>query len=217
MERWMAVFLKAEKVFIFILGARYSRKGQAPAKWWNYIHNWQGLPPARGRQLGVGWALGSLLKGKRQADATASHTEPACSVLPDSDGLVVKKKNPPANAGDSGDLGSIPGSKHPLEEVVAIRSSILAWKSLWAKERDRLQSKRPQSRTRLRTQTGKGKKEGITRINETPDWFQGWWVRLQDQKEQRGDKTEVAISEIIFTIRRHPGRARTGKGPATRF
>ena len=95
----------------------------------------------------MGWALGSLLKGKRQADATASHTEPACSVLPDSDGLVVKKKNPPANAGDSGDLGSIPGSKDPLEEVMAIHSSILAWKSPWAKECDRLQSKRPQSRT----------------------------------------------------------------------
>ena len=89
---WMAAFLKAEKVFIFILGARYSRKGQAPAKWWNYIHNWQGLPPARGRQLGVGWAPGGLLKGKRQADATASHAEPAWSVLPNSDGLVVKKK-----------------------------------------------------------------------------------------------------------------------------
>lgn len=34
--------------------------------------------------------------------------------------------------------------------------------------------------------------------------FKGWWVRL-GPKEQRGDKTEVAISEIIFTIRRHPG------------
>ena len=102
----------------------------------------------------MGWALGSLLKGKRQADATASHSEPACSVLSDSDGLVVKKKkNPPANAGDSGDLGQSLGQKDPLEEVMAIRSSILAWKIPRAKEPDGLQSKRPQSWTRLSTQT----------------------------------------------------------------
>ena len=101
----------------------------------------------------MGWALGSLLKGKRQADATASHSEPACSVLSDSDGLVVKKKNPPANAGDSGDLGQSLGQEDTLEEVMAICSSILAWKILWAKEPDGLQSKRPQSWTRLSTQT----------------------------------------------------------------
>ena len=33
-------------------------------------------------------------------------------------------KNTPANAGD---LGSIPGSKDPLEEEVATYSNILAW------------------------------------------------------------------------------------------
>ena len=37
-------------------------------------------------------------------------------------------KNPPANAGDPGDLGSIPGSgRFSLEEKMAIHSSILAW------------------------------------------------------------------------------------------
>ena len=40
--------------------------------------------------------------------------------------LVVK--NPPANTGD---LGSIPGQENPLEEGMAIHSSILAWRILW--------------------------------------------------------------------------------------
>ena len=44
--------------------------------------------------------------------------------------LVVKKKkknNPPANAGDIGNMGSIPG----LEEGMATHSSILAWRIPW--------------------------------------------------------------------------------------
>ena len=40
--------------------------------------------------------------------------------------LVVK--NPPANAGDVRDVGSISGREDPLEEGMAIHSSILAWK-----------------------------------------------------------------------------------------
>jgi len=40
-------------------------------------------------------------------------------------GSVVK--NPPANAGDTRDLGWIPGSEDPLEEGMATHSSILAW------------------------------------------------------------------------------------------
>ena len=36
-------------------------------------------------------------------------------------------KNLPANAGDTGDMGSIPTSGVPLEEGVAMHSSILAW------------------------------------------------------------------------------------------
>ena len=39
--------------------------------------------------------------------------------------LVVK--NPPANAGDARDLGSIPGSGRSPEQEMATRSSILAW------------------------------------------------------------------------------------------
>ena len=40
--------------------------------------------------------------------------------------LVVKK--PPANAGDTGDSGFIPGWKVPLEYEMATHSHILAWK-----------------------------------------------------------------------------------------
>ena len=36
-------------------------------------------------------------------------------------------KNLPANAGDSRDVGSIPGPEDPLEKGVAAHSSILAW------------------------------------------------------------------------------------------
>ena len=58
-------------------------------------------------------------------------------------------KNPPANAGDAGDLGSFPGSGDPLEEEMATYSSILAWRIPWTEEPGRLQSIGPQSRTLL--------------------------------------------------------------------
>ena len=37
-------------------------------------------------------------------------------------------KNPPANAGDIRDMGSIPGSEDPLEEGMATHSGILSWR-----------------------------------------------------------------------------------------
>ena len=37
-------------------------------------------------------------------------------------------KNLPANVGDAGDIGSIPGSGRSLEKEMATHSSILAWK-----------------------------------------------------------------------------------------
>ena len=40
--------------------------------------------------------------------------------------LVVK--SPPANTGDARGEGSVPGSEDPLEQEMAIHSSILAWK-----------------------------------------------------------------------------------------
>ena len=53
-------------------------------------------------------------------------------------GSVVK--NPPANAGDPGDTGLIPGWEDSLKEEMAIHSSILAWKIPRMEEPGRLQS-----------------------------------------------------------------------------
>ena len=44
------------------------------------------------------------------------------------------------NAGDTGDVGSIPGLEDPLEEEMATHSNILAWKISWIKEPGRLWS-----------------------------------------------------------------------------
>ena len=49
-------------------------------------------------------------------------------------------KNPPANAGDIRDTGSIPGSGRSLEKEMATRSSILAWRIPWTEEPGGLQS-----------------------------------------------------------------------------
>ena len=43
-------------------------------------------------------------------------------------------KNLPANAGETGQLGSIPGQEHPLEEGTATHSSISAWRIPWREE-----------------------------------------------------------------------------------
>ena len=43
-------------------------------------------------------------------------------------------KNLPANAGDTGDTGSIPGSETALEKEMVMHSSILAWKIPWTEE-----------------------------------------------------------------------------------
>ena len=48
-------------------------------------------------------------------------------------------KNPPANAGDIRDIGSIPGSGRPLEEVMTTHSSNLAWRIPWTEEPGQLQ------------------------------------------------------------------------------
>ena len=48
-------------------------------------------------------------------------------------------KNPLANAGDIRDAGSIVGGEDPLEEEIAIHSSILAWRIPWTEEPEGLQ------------------------------------------------------------------------------
>ena len=49
-------------------------------------------------------------------------------------------KTQPVNAGDTRDKGSILGWENPLEEEMATRSSMLAWKVPWAEEPGELQS-----------------------------------------------------------------------------
>ena len=49
-------------------------------------------------------------------------------------------KNPPANAGDARDTGSIPGLGRCLEKEVATHYSILAWRISWTEEPGGLQS-----------------------------------------------------------------------------
>ena len=54
--------------------------------------------------------------------------------------MVLVVKNPPANAGDTGDLDLIPWSEDPLEEGIATHSSVLAWRIPWTREPGSLQS-----------------------------------------------------------------------------
>ena len=43
-------------------------------------------------------------------------------------------KNLPANAGQSGDVGSRPGLEDPLEKEMATHSSILSWSIPWTEQ-----------------------------------------------------------------------------------
>ena len=54
------------------------------------------------------------------------------------------EKNLPANAGDTGDLVSIPGSGRSPDKEMATCSNILAWELPWTEEPGRLQSMRSQ-------------------------------------------------------------------------
>ena len=49
-------------------------------------------------------------------------------------------KNLPTNTGDTGEVGSIPGSGRSLEEEMATHSSILVWEIPWTEEPGGLQS-----------------------------------------------------------------------------
>ena len=54
--------------------------------------------------------------------------------------MVLVVKNLPANAGDTSDADSIPGSGRSSEEGMAIHSSVLAWRIPWTDEPGVLQS-----------------------------------------------------------------------------
>ena len=49
-------------------------------------------------------------------------------------------KNPPANAGDTGDVVRSLGQEEPLEKEMATHSSVLAWKIPWTEKPGELQS-----------------------------------------------------------------------------
>ena len=53
--------------------------------------------------------------------------------------VALAVKNPPADAGDARDVGSILGSGRSPEEGMATHSSILAWRIPWTEEPGRLQ------------------------------------------------------------------------------
>ena len=55
-------------------------------------------------------------------------------------------KNPPVSLGDT---DSIPGSEDPLEEEMAMQSSVLAWRIPRTEEPDELYSMASQSQTQL--------------------------------------------------------------------
>ena len=52
----------------------------------------------------------------------------------------LSSEESPANAGDTGGRGSIPGSEDLLEKEMATYSSMLAWEIPWAEEPGGLQS-----------------------------------------------------------------------------
>ena len=54
--------------------------------------------------------------------------------------MTLVLKNPPANEGDTRDVGSIPGREDPLQKEMTTHSSILAWRIPWAEEPGGLQS-----------------------------------------------------------------------------
>ena len=54
--------------------------------------------------------------------------------------MSLVAKNLPANAGDSGDVSSIPGQGDPLEESMKTHSSIIAWRIPWTEEPGGLKS-----------------------------------------------------------------------------
>ena len=75
---------------------------------------------------------------------------------------VLVVKNPPANAGDTRHVGSIPGSGRSLGVGNGTPLQVLAWKIPWAEEPGRLQSTGLQSWGRLSTLSTQQKDKGTS-------------------------------------------------------
>ena len=54
--------------------------------------------------------------------------------------MALGVKNPPASAGDAGDLDGSLSREDPLEKEMQTHSGILAWRNPWTEEPGRLQS-----------------------------------------------------------------------------
>ena len=63
-----------------------------------------------------------------------------CDSIPGASQVVLVVKNPPTNAGDVRDMGSIPGLGRSLEEGMTTHSSIPAWRIPRTEEAGGLQS-----------------------------------------------------------------------------
>ena len=63
--------------------------------------------------------------------------------------VAPEVKNPPANAGDMRDMGSLPGLGRSLEEGMATYFSILSWRIPWTEKPGGLQSKESHNQTQL--------------------------------------------------------------------
>ena len=89
--------------------------------------------------------------------------------------------NPPANAGDARDLGSIPGLGRSPGEEMATCSSILAWKIPWTEDYGKLQSvglKRVRHNWTLWDPKNKYRDFGL------PKGLSGWRICLQCRRRR---------------------------------
>ena len=84
-----------------------------------------------------GTAWGAAWTKKQRLGSTREH---CCEREEQASQVVLEVTNPPANAGDMKDMGSIPGLGRSLEKGTATHSSILAWRLPWTEEPGGLQS-----------------------------------------------------------------------------
>ena len=87
------------------------------------------------KKQGTVW--GAAWSKKQRLGSTREH---CCEREEQASQVVLEVTNPPANAGDMKDMGSIPRLGRSLEKGTATHSSILAWRMPWTEEPGGLQS-----------------------------------------------------------------------------
>ena len=120
--------------------------------------------------------------------------------------VAQSKKNPLANEEDAGDSDSVPESGRSLEEEMATRSSLLAWRIPGTGEPGGLQPTGSQSRTRLTTQAA----TAFLRTSSNPflNVFLQASVKLAAQRgPQRADPRQACLLLQVAKVRSmHPLR-----------